>query len=111
MRNNNMMIDRRQWLGGCAVGAMLCSGAGAHAAARAVRGRGLSGFDGQRRADQGNGRFLNPILAGDWPDPTILKDGDDYYMTHSSFDASPGLLIWHSRDLVNWLPIVNALPA
>jgi beta-xylosidase len=27
---------------------------------------------------------------------TVLKDGNDYYMTHSSFDASPGLLIWHS---------------
>ncbi|MFM6853800.1 MAG: family 43 glycosylhydrolase [Sphingopyxis sp.] len=47
----------------------------------------------------------------EWPDTTILKDGDDYYMTHSSFDASPGLLSWHPRDLVNWLPIVNALPA
>jgi xylan 1,4-beta-xylosidase len=67
------------------------------------------GIEGQRRADLGDGRFLNPILAGDYPDPTILKDGDDYYMTHSSFDASPGLVIWHSRDLVNWVPIGSAL--
>lgn len=43
------------------------------------------GIEGQRRADLGNGTFLNPILAGDHPDPSILKDGDDYYMTHSSF--------------------------
>lgn len=67
------------------------------------------GIEGQRRADLGNGRYLNPVLAGDHPDPTILKDGEDYYMTHSSFDASPGLLLWHSRDLVNWTPIGTAL--
>lgn len=67
------------------------------------------GIEGQRKADLGNGKYLNPILAGDYPDPTVLKDGEDYYMTHSSFEASPGLLIWHSRDLVNWSPIGHAL--
>jgi beta-xylosidase len=65
--------------------------------------------EGQRRADQGNGTYLNPILSGDRPDPSILKDGTDYYLTHSSFTAYPGLLIWHSRDLVNWEPVVYAL--
>lgn len=63
------------------------------------------GIEGQRKADLGNGDFLNPILAGDHPDPSILRDGDDYYMTFSSFDAYPGLVIWRSRDLVNWTPI------
>ena len=48
------------------------------------------GIEGQRKADLGDGTFLNPILAGDHPDPSILKDGDDYYMTFSSFDAYPG---------------------
>ena len=48
-------------------------------------------------------------MAGDHPDPSILRDGDDYYMTFSSFDAYPGLVIWHSRDLVNWQPIGPAL--
>uniref|UniRef100_UPI0035C9D115 family 43 glycosylhydrolase n=1 Tax=uncultured Sphingomonas sp. TaxID=158754 RepID=UPI0035C9D115 len=67
------------------------------------------GFEGQRKADLGDGRYLNPILAGDYPDPSVLKDGSDYYMTHSSFDASPGMLIWHSRDLVNWQPMGPAL--
>ncbi|GAB3098251.1 family 43 glycosylhydrolase [Aestuariicella hydrocarbonica] len=68
-----------------------------------------TGYEGQRIADLDNGSYLNPILSGDYPDPTILQDGDDYYMTHSSFEASPGLLIWHSKDLVNWRPLVNAL--
>jgi xylan 1,4-beta-xylosidase len=67
------------------------------------------GIEGQRRADLGNGYYLNPILAGDRPDPSILKDGDEYYMTFSSFDAYPGLVIWHSRDLVNWTPLGPAL--
>jgi len=70
---------------------------------------GAKGFDGQRKADLGDGRFLNPIMAGDHPDPSILKDGADYYMTFSTFDSYPGLVIWHSRDLVNWRPIGPAL--
>lgn len=67
------------------------------------------GIEGQRVADLGDGRYLNPILSGDYADPSVLKDGDDYYMTHSSFDSAPGLLIWHSRDLVNWRPLGPAL--
>ncbi|MEO8681719.1 MAG: family 43 glycosylhydrolase [Vicinamibacterales bacterium] len=67
------------------------------------------GVEGQRKADLGNGYYLNPILPGDHPDPSILKEGADYYMTFSSFDAYPGLVIWHSRDLVNWQPVGPAL--
>lgn len=67
------------------------------------------GIEGQRKADLGNGTFLNPIMSGDRPDPTILKDGSDYYMTFSSFDAYPGIVIWHSRDLVNWRPLTATL--
>jgi xylan 1,4-beta-xylosidase len=67
------------------------------------------GTEGQRKADLGDGRFLNPIMAGDHPDPTILKDGGDYYMTFTSFEAYPALTIWHSRDLINWSPQQPAL--
>jgi len=67
------------------------------------------GPEGQRIADLGDGTYLNPIVAGDHPDPSILKDGDDYYMTFSSFYSYPGLVIWHSTDLVNWAPIGPAL--
>jgi len=67
------------------------------------------GFDNQRVADLGDGRFLNPLVSGDHPDPAILKDGADYYMTFSSFDSYPGCTIWHSRDLVNWQPRKAAL--
>lgn len=67
------------------------------------------GFEGQRRADLGDGRFLNPVFSGDRPDPTILRDGDDYYLSFSSFDAYPGVVIWHSRDLINWTAVTAAL--
>ncbi len=55
------------------------------------------------------GFYVNPIFAGDYPDPSILRNGDDYYMVHSSFEYYPGLLIWHSKDLINWTPATNAL--
>jgi len=53
--------------------------------------------------------YVNPIFAGDYPDPSILRDGSDYYIVHSSFEYYPGLLIWHSKDLINWTPVTNAL--
>jgi len=55
-------------------------------------------------ASLADGYYSNPILAGDYPDPSVFRDGDDYYMTHSSFEYYPGLLIWHSTDLVNLDP-------
>lgn len=55
-------------------------------------------------------QFPKVILSGDYPDPTIVRDGADYYMTHSPFYYMPGFLIWHSRDLVNWRPICRAVP-
>ncbi len=67
------------------------------------------GVEGQRKADLGDGRYFNPIVPGDHPDPTILRDGADYYMTFSSFLTYPGIVIWHSKDLVNWRPICTAL--
>jgi xylan 1,4-beta-xylosidase len=67
------------------------------------------GVEGQRSADLGDGSYRNPIVPGDHADPTILKDGADYYMTFSSFQSYPGAVIWHSQDLVNWTPICAAL--
>ncbi|HAR38421.1 MAG TPA: glycosyl hydrolase family 43, partial [Porphyromonadaceae bacterium] len=54
--------------------------------------------------------YPKTILPGDYPDPTIVRDGADYYMTHSPFYYMPGFLIWHSQDLINWEPIIRAVP-
>jgi xylan 1,4-beta-xylosidase len=58
---------------------------------------------------KGDGYYVNPIFAGDYPDPSLLRDGSDYYIVHSSFEYYPGLLIWHSKDLIDWTPVTNAL--
>ena len=49
------------------------------------------------------------LFEGDYPDPSILVDGDDYYMTFTTNYWLPSLVIWHSRDLINWEPIGHAL--
>ena len=53
--------------------------------------------------------FQNPLFAGDYADPSILRVGGDFYFTHTSYRYAPGLVVWHSRDLVNWTPISHAL--
>lgn len=60
--------------------------------------------------DQDDGTYRNPVLAGDYSDPDVVRVGDDYYLTASSFSNVPGLPILHSRDLVNWRLIGHALP-
>lgn len=53
--------------------------------------------------------YSNPIIHADYSDPDVLRHGDDYYMTASSFNCTPGLPILHSRDLVNWTIINHAV--
>ena len=60
--------------------------------------------------DNGDGTYTNPILHADYSDPDVVRVGDDFYMTVSSFNATPGLPILHSKDLVNWHIINHALP-
>lgn len=52
---------------------------------------------------------MNPIIKGFYPDPSICKKDDDYYLVNSSFGYSPGIPIFHSQDLVNWEQIGNCL--
>jgi beta-xylosidase len=53
--------------------------------------------------------YQNPVLGGDYPDPSIIRVDNDYYLTHSSFEYYPGLLVWHSTDLIHWERIGHAL--
>jgi Beta-xylosidase len=52
--------------------------------------------------DLGNGAFRNPVLSSDYSDPDVIRVGSDYYGIASTFCFSPGMIIIHSRDLVNW---------
>ncbi|NGM72096.1 glycoside hydrolase family 43 protein [Sphingobacterium sp. SGL-16] len=55
------------------------------------------------------GQFYSPILQGCYPDPSIARKGDDYYLVNSSFAMFPGVPIFHSNDLVNWKQIGHVL--
>ncbi|WCM25812.1 glycoside hydrolase family 43 protein [Sphingomonas sp. QA11] len=62
-----------------------------------------------RAAKAGPGDYRNPILQGFYPDPSIERVGSDYYLVNSTFSYFPGLPIFHSRDLVSWTQIGNAI--
>jgi alpha-N-arabinofuranosidase len=55
------------------------------------------------------GQFRNPILSGFYPDPSICRVGDDYYLINSTFAYFPGIPIFHSRDLVNWTQVGHVI--
>jgi alpha-N-arabinofuranosidase len=70
-------------------------------------------YEGQRQeraiAQPRPGEYVNPILAGYAPDPSVVRVKDDYYLVNSSFAHWPGLPIYHSKDLTSWTQIGNAV--
>ena len=55
------------------------------------------------------GSYTNPVMQGFYPDPSITRVGDDFYLVNSTFAWFPGIPVFHSRDLVNWRQIGNAI--
>jgi len=55
------------------------------------------------------GSYRNPILPGFQPDPSLVRVGDDFYLVNSTFSWFPGIPVYHSRDLVHWRQIGNAI--
>jgi len=53
--------------------------------------------------------YTNPIIPGFYPDPSVCRKGDDYYLVTSSFEFFPGVPIFHSRDMINWTQIGHVL--
>src|ERR1700733_8395542 len=58
--------------------------------------------DWPKWGDQGDGTFLNPVVPGDYSDIDCIRVGADFYALSSTFQFSPGGVILHSKDLVNW---------
>jgi len=54
-------------------------------------------------------QYRNPVISGFHPDPSVCRVGGDYYLVNSSFQYFPGVPVYHSKDLVNWELIGNAL--
>ncbi|WP_436264633.1 glycoside hydrolase family 43 protein [Pseudoduganella sp. LjRoot289] len=99
-----------KFLSAMAMAAVLASGVSAHA------GDARFGHFSYRGKSQESallkptrGQFINPVISGYAPDPSIERVGDDYFMVMSSFVHFPGLPIYHSRDLVTWRQIGNAI--
>ena len=53
--------------------------------------------------------YQNPIIPGFYPDPSVCRVGEDYYLVTSSFEYFPGVPVFHSRDLLNWRQIGHCL--
>lgn len=53
--------------------------------------------------------YHNPILSGFYPDPSIVRVEDNYYLVNSSFEYLPGVPLFHSKDLINWNQIGNVI--
>ncbi len=60
--------------------------------------------------DNGDGTFTNPLMWGDWPDPDVIRVGDDFYFVSTSMHYVPGCPIARSKDLVNWQMAGYAVP-
>ena len=66
-------------------------------------------YAGKMDATPKSGEYLNPIVAGFYPDPSICRVKDDYYLVNSAFNYFPSIPIWHSKDLVHWTQIGNVI--
>ena len=53
--------------------------------------------------------YRNPVLPGFYPDPSVCRVGDDYYMVNSTFCYFPGVPVHHSKDLIHWEQIGHCL--
>ena len=53
-------------------------------------------------ADNGNGTYTNPLFYDEFSDPDIIRVGEDYYLAGTTMHSVPGLVVLHSKDLVNW---------
>ncbi|HPR33705.1 MAG TPA: family 43 glycosylhydrolase, partial [Prolixibacteraceae bacterium] len=88
--------------------AYLCLGI-ASAVSAQTSGKTKLNKEGFWQADNGNGTYTNPILHADYSDPDVIRLGEHFYLTASSFNCAPGLPVLHSTDLVNWEIIGYAL--
>lgn len=67
------------------------------------------GAEAEGQPEPAADEYRNPVIAGFYPDPSVVRVGADYYLVNSTFAWHPGIPVFHSRDLVNWTQIGNAI--
>jgi beta-xylosidase len=96
----------RNWLAICALCAIGTYASEEHARAQQAPSTAPDSFAAQSSAgrwgDQHDGTFVNPVLPGDFSDLDAIRVDDDFYAISSTMQYSPGMVVLHSRDLVNW---------
>ena len=89
--------------------ALAIAGALLQAAPVAFRGFEYTGWEPAGSAAIGEGQYRNPIFRGFYPDPSLCRVEEDYYLINSTFSYFPGIPIFHSRDLVNWRQVGHVI--
>ncbi len=84
--------------------ALLCQMGSASVVVKEIRYRGDDGG-----AAPSPTQYRNPVLTGFYPDPSVIRVGDDFYLVNSTFGYFPGLPVFHSRNLVDWTQLGNAI--
>jgi beta-xylosidase len=87
---------------------LILFGAGDRLAAQTVAPPAWGGWEAW--GDQGDGTYRNPVLPADYSDLDCIRVGTDYYAISSTFQFSPGVIVLHSRDLVNWRIVGHVVP-
>ncbi len=88
---------------------LLGSGALAQTAPARFESFTYQGADPETSTPLAEGQYRNPILTGFYPDPSVTRMGDDYFLVTSTFSYFPGIPVFKSPDLVNWTQIGNAI--
>lgn len=81
---------------------LAAAAAGGIAAAPPEPSRASAGGARSWTADNGNGTYSNPLFYEEFEDPDVIRVGEDYYLAGTTMHMNPGLIVMHSRDLVNW---------
>ena len=62
-------------------------------------------------ADNGNGTYTNPLFYDEFSDPDVIRVGEDYYFAGTTMHCLPGVVVLHSKDLVNWKTVSYVFPS
>lgn len=105
--DDKVLLTRREFALAAGAAAAMTLGPGVQASHRTIPAPRWGNW--VHWGDQGNGTYCNPVLPSDYSDLDCIRVGSDFYAISSTFQYSPGVIILHSRDLVNWRILSHAV--